>query len=107
MGYWSGSPFSGGTYKTGSKPSAPSAPSAPSRSSGSSGSSGGGSAPTVKKAELKNVWLGGNGIKAQQIPGATQEEINRASTALGINPTNLQPTTAGLAHIREAEALRD
>jgi len=54
--------------------------------------------------ELKNVWLGGDGIPYQTIPGATQEEINRNAANLKINPANLQPTKAGLEHIKTVEA---
>ena len=53
--------------------------------------------------ELKNIFLGAGNIPYQQITGATQEEINKKATSLGINPANLQPTTAGMAHIAKVE----
>ena len=105
-GHWTSSPFSAGaTYSTSPKPPASSGGS----SGGSGGSSGGG---TTKKVELKNVWLGGNGVPAQVIPGATQAEVDQNAKNIkvpsggGINPANLQPTASGLAHIKEAEATK-
>lgn len=72
-----------------------------------------GTAPlTSMPSPLRNIFLGGKEeetgkpIEYQQIPGATQEEINRAAIAKGINPANLQETAAGLRQIIEGETAK-
>ena len=61
---------------------------------------------------LRNIFLGGveeetgKPIPYQQIPGSTQEEIDRNAANLFINPANLQETMAGLQQIIAGESAK-